>query len=373
VHGVDYYELLGVRREASPTEIKSAYRTLAKTMHPDAGGTSGTFRLLQQAYETLNDPAARAHYDRGAVVKSAPPTPKASPPSTAPFRPPGSRSSRTRDFGEDPDFVPSAPDLGPDEILWWSLVDPAERVQYVPAVRPQPATSLGIAASWALWLLVGVIVSLPPVLLTAWLVVVLAGGGLVLVLLRRTVLAYRNDRLFTEEFDEQRVFGELAADDEPEGKRITEALMSEHLGRIPGVRIFHGLSWPGSVFADVHHAVLCGQRLVLVESQSWLPGHYSMGQDGTLWRNGHRFRGGATRLAEGVEAYRKWVPGIEVRGVVVVYPSRAGEITTEDDARYPVLPMTPEQFVNEIGAWFILDPATVDRDVFRAVLNRVVD
>jgi len=41
-----------------------------------------------------------------------------------------------------------------------------------------------------------------------------------------------------------------------------------------GVRIFHGLAWPGSVFTDIDHALLCGRRLVLIESKSWLPGHY---------------------------------------------------------------------------------------------------
>ncbi|WP_337960621.1 J domain-containing protein [Kutzneria chonburiensis] len=69
---VDYYELLGVPRGASAAEVKSAYRALAKVMHPDAGGTAGTFRLLQLAYETLTDPTRRARYDLGDQPEPAP-------------------------------------------------------------------------------------------------------------------------------------------------------------------------------------------------------------------------------------------------------------------------------------------------------------
>lgn len=46
------------------------------------------------------------------------------------------------------------------------------------------------------------------------------------------------------------------------------------------------------MFADVDHAVLCGKRLVLIESKIWLPGHYETAEDGRLLRNGRPFRGG---------------------------------------------------------------------------------
>lgn len=61
-----YYAILGVSQHATATEIKAAYRTRAKELHPDrnqAQDASAQFRLLNKAYEVLSDPASRASYD----------------------------------------------------------------------------------------------------------------------------------------------------------------------------------------------------------------------------------------------------------------------------------------------------------------------
>ena len=63
----DYYQIMGVKRDASQDEIKRAYRKLARKHHPDVSKdpkSEARFKELGEAYEVLKDPAKRAAYDR---------------------------------------------------------------------------------------------------------------------------------------------------------------------------------------------------------------------------------------------------------------------------------------------------------------------
>ncbi|MEM6829912.1 MAG: DnaJ domain-containing protein [Bacteroidota bacterium] len=72
---MNHYEILGVTSDASPIEIKKAYRKLAKKYHPDVNPSRGSFdkiRLLNEAYEVLSDVEDRQLYDR--VLQGEPAT-----------------------------------------------------------------------------------------------------------------------------------------------------------------------------------------------------------------------------------------------------------------------------------------------------------
>lgn len=75
----DYYEVLGIKKDASQNDIKRAYRKMAKKYHPDTNagdaGAEERFKEISEAYSVLNDPEKKKLYDRfghGAFDGSAP-------------------------------------------------------------------------------------------------------------------------------------------------------------------------------------------------------------------------------------------------------------------------------------------------------------
>ncbi len=83
---LDYYSLLGIKRAASPAEIKRAYRQMVFKYHPDRNPgddeAAGKFKLVLDAYAVLSDGKKRAIYDavnRSAEAEPGPEEPQAEP------------------------------------------------------------------------------------------------------------------------------------------------------------------------------------------------------------------------------------------------------------------------------------------------------
>ena len=65
------YEELGLKKNATKSEIKSSYRYLVKQHHPDAGGEKERFLAIQNAWETLSDPIKKEKYDKNLFSSSS--------------------------------------------------------------------------------------------------------------------------------------------------------------------------------------------------------------------------------------------------------------------------------------------------------------
>lgn len=60
---VDHYSVLGIKKDATSAQIKTAYHTAAKKAHPDAGGSNEQMERVNEAYRILSSPVARRDYD----------------------------------------------------------------------------------------------------------------------------------------------------------------------------------------------------------------------------------------------------------------------------------------------------------------------
>tara|TARA_X000000368_G_C23043222_1_gene717957 strand:- start:920 stop:1765 length:846 start_codon:yes stop_codon:yes gene_type:complete len=65
---MDYYDLLGVRKQATDKDLKDAFKNKAREHHPDKGGDPEKFKQINEAYQNLSDPQKRQMYDQFGTV-----------------------------------------------------------------------------------------------------------------------------------------------------------------------------------------------------------------------------------------------------------------------------------------------------------------
>lgn len=71
--GKNYYDVLGIKRDASTKEVKKAYHKMALLWHPDRSGDHERFKEINEAYEVLSDSEKRQAYDLHGEVRRPPP------------------------------------------------------------------------------------------------------------------------------------------------------------------------------------------------------------------------------------------------------------------------------------------------------------
>jgi molecular chaperone DnaJ len=114
----DYYDILGINKDADPDSIRRAYRKEAKKSHPDSSGSTNSserFRQIEEAYETLGDSRKREAYDEGRRERRSSSVPADSRP----------RSGR-HPVWERPPFSPAAGPAGPASFFPFTYTTAAE-------------------------------------------------------------------------------------------------------------------------------------------------------------------------------------------------------------------------------------------------------
>lgn len=179
--------------------------------------------------------------------------------------------------------------------------------------------------------------------------------------------------------DAGRVFGEGRAAAGAEGEMNTAFLLDNLLAHIPGVTIYHGLRFPGSHDADIDHAVVIGNRIILVDTKMFRKGHY--GLDRGVAGKPHQpiiFGGEGQRYENHMGAATKsiWrlIPSVSSVETVILMHNRQGQAKVIPKSSHLVDPMmllkNAHDGINYIGSAVARDAGSpVNEEIKRAMLS----
>lgn len=408
----DLYDVLGVARDADQDEIKRAYRAAVKKFHPDAEGNSFFFRLIQQAYETLSDPARRADYDRTGREQAP----------RAPQPPPAAQPSPWA-------TGPSVPAIPYDEIPWWSRVNPDARIRWRARLRPAAIVFAVLSGLWLVLMIIGLATdSLAKagyygylvfgfvVAPTLWCVLSAVFGrkpprpavlwslaaGIFLIGLAyyaqtrhfataqpSTLIRYALGAIilpfvaawYVRSRGQQKIDwsanlwqlrggwqgANARSADLEQAASLTADLLSRYFTQIPAVRVFRD---PVGFGPNVDHVVLCGRRLVLIMSVRWPAGGYTMGRGGEVLLDGRPVLSGSLGVTSALRSARRHFPTAQLRAVVLVWPDQPGQPLVTSWAPANTYAVTSaDVLVKDVGGWLAERPNTVHRGLFRALVT----
>lgn len=366
-----HYEVLDVAPSATTAEIKTAYRRLLRTAHPDVGGSPSIFRTITEAHRVLVSEDLREDYD---AALAAPTYAGAGPGGPAAHNAGAAGAS----FGQH-----RRPDASPASS-WESAQDPATTVRLSPAPYAGSYKKVALIAAVAggIWVAVvaattapawpGAAVALALGLTGRWpktrraglallgaavvallaLPLALGMGSAVAITVVPAAIAAMVMSLFASRHTRARqversypVDAEMmatsysygrpgettaaraVASHDPASNAVAELAVGAQLDRllaIPGAKVFHGLVYPNyqKYGEDVDHAVLVGTTVVLVQSRAWGEGTYSFDRFGCVLRDGRPFPGCDVRFSDAVASYSKILgEDTMVAAVVAIYSS----------------------------------------------------
>lgn len=335
----NHYDVLGVARGASASEIKAAHRARIKKAHPDAGthADGAEARAINEAYDVLGTPSHRKIYDALLTTYS-------------PVRTTSATSSESSDVLSVRDEgwvsnlpVPSVGGVG--AVSSFSQEDPSrlagynvfDREQFCPEDMEWYSRDVGSR-------------------------VTVTGGGRVRFRKGKDHVLSRGDaRKYTvwgqfgsDPEGAQRMSGDRSNDLNTFGRIMTGQLLKTFT-KIPAARIVHRPFLSDQLAVDVDHAAVCGDRLAVIQSQHLPSGDFFwLGQTLFHARDEQELAIVTATFPGVVEKYRQNFPGLQVRGWYVLHSSDGGMIRTNNkDAGNKPHVATPQLFLRELGDWLL--------------------
>lgn len=421
---ITYYEILDIEPSVNQEEIKAAYKRCLRRTHPDTtqAETGHIFNMIQKAYEVLSSPISRAKYDKFLELAGSSSHIIFDDSSTDDMTHPVS-DSKEKDveellqMGKDLEretIYPSLYSLNSNlflmmlsliflaggwfigwrtetlfsPLLWGTAVFVIFGV--VNAVfRKRQGFSLPLFFTSLGYMFAAVVQLLQYQNLIKTLVMFCISTAMFcMTLLCQRVVFNRMSRfdlpaLLSINAANHKVFGipgaglsdaldkfgESRVNDGMTGEQLT-GYMLESLLRIPGVRIFHGMSFPGSATADVDHAVICGDKIAFIDSKYWSPGTYTWGQYGEILVDYGSKVSRQSHFSTAIRSYRDILrtDTKEIRGYILIHPKQGEIIGDTNLGPEGILISDPYTILYEIAIWFMQDHNPI---VNRETLGRV--